>query len=135
VLALVASTRGDAPIAARVLGRAPTTDPLLQGESYLLLLEDDPPPPGTALVATMAAGDRARAGVTLPPEAIVWYDGAPFAFVAVRANVFERRALTLYAKRGDRWLVTVGVIPGERLVTGGAQQLLSAQLLTGRPED
>jgi hypothetical protein len=136
VLSLTASSRDDTPIAARVLGPAPTTDPLLQGEAYLLLLEHDPPSPGTSLVVTLRAEQRVRAGVAVPRAAIVWYDSDPLAFVEVKPDVFERRTLELHEALGnERWLVTAGIAPGERIVTGGAQQLLSTQLLSAQPAD
>ncbi len=119
---------------ARVLGAAPTTDPLLQGDAYLVLVTANPPPPATALRARVPRRHDPVAGVAVPRTAVVWADGAPLAFVATTPGVFQRRPLTLAAPLDAGWLVTDGVSPGEDVVTRGAAQLLSAATLAAEPQ-
>jgi hypothetical protein len=127
-LAALATGDGAPPLAARLLGAAPATDPLLQGAAYLLLIERDPPAVGASLLATFTAELR-RDGALVPAAAIVWRDGVPCVYVEVEPDVFERRAVPERLAAGDDWLVASGVAAGERVVASGAQQLLSAEIL------
>jgi hypothetical protein len=54
--------------------------------------------------------------------------------VAAGDAAFERRALTLLGPARDGYLVRSGVAAGERVVTRGAAQLLSAQTVSGEAE-
>jgi len=129
-----AAGRPDRQCAARVLGPAPTTDPTLQGDAYFVLIGAEPPPAGTALRATIVRAAAALDGVAVPRAAIVWSAGKPAVYVERDAGTFERRSLALAAALPGAWLVTDGVAAGERVVTTGAGQLLSAQTLTPEAE-
>ena len=131
----LSSVDGDVHCSARLLGPAPTTDPLLQGRAYLFLIERDPPPPGTSLLAELSVDEQSRTGVSVPRSAIVWNDGNPLVYVEVAPSVFERRTVGLHMPLGDAWLVTSGVAAGDRIVLLGAQQLLSEELLAVLPTD
>jgi len=127
-LTVLAIGEGAPPLAARLLGSAPSTDPMLQGAAYLLLIERDPPAVGASLLATFTAELR-RDGALVPAAAIVWRDGIPCVYVEVEPDVFERRAIPERLAAGGDWLVASGVAAGERVVASGAQQLLSAEIL------
>jgi hypothetical protein len=129
------ATNHDVRGSARLLGPAPTTDPLLQGEAYFFLIERDPPAPGTSLVATLLCDQRPILGVSVPRSAIVWHDGRPLVYVELQPDVFERRTIELRMPLDDAWLVTTGVVPGDRIVLEGVQQLLSEELLAVHPTD
>jgi multidrug efflux pump subunit AcrA (membrane-fusion protein) len=118
---------------ARILGRAPTTDPLLQGDGYLALLTDDPPRPGAVLSMTVLQDATPQTGVAVPPAAVVWVNGASAVYVEPAAGEFERRTVTLGPRTNERWLVTAGLAAGERLVVTGAAQLLSSEVLAPEP--
>lgn len=134
-ITVAAIGRPERRLAARVLGAAPTTDPLLQGDAYLALIGDDPPAPGTSLIATVARDAEPRRGVAVPRAAILWAEGRPLAYVETGPGTFARRALTLAAPLADAWLVTDGIAAGERVVTAGAAQLLSSAMLGAQPGD
>lgn len=119
--------------AARILGRAPNTDPLLQGESHLALLADDRPRPGAVLPATVLRDAAPVAGVALPTEAVVWVDGQPAVYVELGAGEFERRTVRLGPRRDDHVIVTAGVDASTPVVVAGAARLLSAQMLGAEP--
>lgn len=119
--------------ATSVIGPAGAMDPALQGRALLVALTPDPPPQGTALTAWVEGAGQPVRGVFLPASAVVWQEGVPLAFVSLAPNQFTRRTLELAAPRGDGFLVTRGVDPGERFVRVGAQQLLSS-LRTPRTE-
>jgi hypothetical protein len=120
---------------ARVLGRAPTTDPLVQGEGYLVLLADDPPRPGAVLSVTVPRAAPPAVGVAVPAAAVVWVDAQAVVYVAPAAGEFERRTVTLGPRLDGRWIVTAGVATGDRIVVAGAARLLSSAVMGAEPAD
>jgi len=133
-ITVAAIGRPERPLVARVLGAAPTTDATMQGDAYLVLIAAEPPPAGTALRATVARAGAALAGVAVPRPAIVWFAGRPAAYVERGPGRFERHELVLAVALPGAWLVTDGVAAGERVVTTGAAQLLSAETLAPEGE-
>ncbi len=109
------STSDGGSVSARLLSVAPRVDPKLQGASYFYLA------PGGRLSAGMNVvafynGPRAVQGVTLPPEAIVSWQGKSWVYVRRDATHFTRRE------------VSAAIAPGTMVVTTGAQQLLSEEM-------
>ena len=107
--------------------------PLVQGEAYLGIITDEPPAPGAALFATLESRAAPATGVSVPAEAILWSEGRPIVYEGVSPKTFERRSVTLGARQGDAWIVTEGVAAGENVVTTGAVQLLSAEIIAAEP--
>jgi multidrug efflux pump subunit AcrA (membrane-fusion protein) len=60
-------------------------------------------------------------------------DGRPVAYVQPEGERFEKRELTVAGVEGDRTVVTAGIKPGERVVTGAAYQVRLASLSTAVP--
>jgi hypothetical protein len=120
-------------VLARVIGRAPTIDPLLQGEAYLAVVTDDPPRPGTMLAVTLHGDGSPDVGVAVPAAAVVWVDALPAVYVERIAGSFERRPVTLGPRRGDRWIVTTGVAFGDPVAVAGAARLLSSEMIGAEP--
>lgn len=118
---------------ARVLGTAPTTDVLVQGQSVLALLGDDPPRPGAVLSVAVPRGAHPVAGVAVPADAVVWVASEPAVYVEAAAGEFERRRVTLGPRLDSQWIVTAGITPGERVVVEGAARLLSSEVLSPEP--
>jgi hypothetical protein len=115
----------------KVLGIAPTTDPVAQSQGFLVLLEPGPPP-GTVLAARLAFRERAAEGVRLPRSSVVWHEGEAYVYAARGGGRFERRAVTLKGDRDGDWLATGEVAPGDSIVVSGALLLLSTEQL-GEP--
>lgn len=114
---------------ARVLGRAPTTDPLVQGEGYLALVAGDPPRPGAVLAVAVPRPDAPAAGLAVPVSAVVWLAARSVVYVEPTDGQFERRAVVLGPQVGERWIVTTGLTVNERVVVAGAARLLSAEIV------
>lgn len=77
----------------------------------------------------------ARAGVFLPESAVIWFGGQRWVYVARASGGFTRHALPdavdlLPAKGGS--VAAKGFTAGQRIVTRGAQLLLSQEI---RPKD
>lgn len=126
--ALALATTGAAVANASLLGPAPTTDPLTQGNGFVLRIDAAPPAPGSALVARLAFLEEVRAGVRIPVSSVVWADGRPQVWVARGDDSYERKPVSIEQRAGDSALVT-GIEPGERIVVTGAAQLLSEAIL------
>jgi len=125
----VASLTGDASAReAELLGPAPTTDPQAQGQAFLALIRDHAPPPGTALAAWLVTDGVAQHGFRLPRTAVVQYESGLFVFVQTGDSVFERKRVQVAKSQRDGVFVISGVGVDDRVVTTGAQQLLSEEL-------
>jgi len=120
---------------ADVLGAAPTADPQVQGQGFLVLLRDHAVPGGAALRATLPGpGDAAKA-LVVPRSAVVYHQGSAWIYVLGEEDTFERKIVTLGRSVGDGVIIASGVEDNDQVVTTGAQQLLSAELQAGGAPD
>jgi hypothetical protein len=115
-------------IEAQVLGPAPTTDPQVQTEGYLLLAKTEALTPGAALRAWLAVPGPARSGVIIPREAVLRHEGKTFVYLQTLDDAFQRRAVTLERPLGNGWFTDQDFKPQDKVVVVGAQQLLSEEL-------
>lgn len=136
---LVVHPETDAPVAARYLGTSPEVDPLRPGWSFLFLVGQEAPSfdprapvprPGSLAVARLATGGESLSGVHVPQSALVRNGDRQFVFVARGPGRFERRAVSAIELLDGSAMLTSGVEVGDPVVVRGAQQLLSAQLLS-----
>lgn len=111
-----------------VLGLAPGADPQVQGTGYLALWRSAPLPAGTALWATVAAGEP-RPVLVLPRSALVRHEGGVFIYVQNAEGGFERRLVTTGPALPAGIVIADGVAAGDKVVVTGAQQLLATELL------
>jgi hypothetical protein len=119
---------GAASRAAEMLGAAPTADPQVQGAAWLVLLREQPPPAGTALIGYLAHEGSAQKALTVPRTAIVYHEGSAWLYLLGVKDTFERRRIELGRALPDSFVVTAGVAENDRVLTTGAQQLLSNEL-------
>ena len=122
----------NAPLAARFLGRATTTDPQVQGEGFLFVATNAAArlAPGLALTGFLQLPGAPLHGVVVPNAAIVRAAERAWAYVQTGDTTFERRELALDQPVAGGWFVTSGLAPGDRLVVTGAQTLLSEERKT-----
>jgi hypothetical protein len=111
------------PVVARYLAPAPRVDARLQKplHQYLAPARDLP----TGFVTTIL-GDVQRRGVVVPRGAVVWHEDQALVFVEEVPGRYATRAIDASVPAGDGYLVQT-LQPGQRIVTSGAQQLLSEQ--------
>jgi membrane fusion protein, multidrug efflux system len=118
------------PLVTSSIWYAPTADPHLQGQGFLLKVEAQgfPLRPGTAVTGHLESPGTAKPGVVVPEAAIVRTGDRAWAYVQIAPTQFERRQLeaTMPAARG--WFVTSGFAAGDHVVVTGAQALLSEEL-------
>jgi biotin carboxyl carrier protein len=84
--------------------------------------------PGAAVMARVPTPGGQLAGVLVPRAAVVRLLGQAWAYVQTGAEEFARRELADAEFIGDAWFATRGFEAGQRVVTDGAQVLLSEEL-------
>ncbi len=124
----------DQRVPAALLSPSPQSDPILQGRSFFYCA-DTPFAAGTRIVAYLPVSDRWMHGTFIPPGAIVWFGGQPWAYVRLDNDHFTRRAVPQQSPSEGGFFVSGTFAPGEGVVIHGAQLLLSeefrAQIKTG----
>ncbi len=118
------------PLAARAVYDAPTVDPKMQGQSFLLLVSTSqfPVRPGTAVSAHLPASATAEQGVMVPRSAVVRYAAKEWVYEELGADRFVRREIVPAESTDDGYLMTGNFRGGIRIVVTGAQMLLSQEL-------
>jgi multidrug efflux pump subunit AcrA (membrane-fusion protein) len=118
------------PIAAELLGPAPSVDPQMQGRGYLLLVSTNSAglAPGAAVTGYLDLPGEPRKGVLLPRSAVVRFIGSNWVYVPVTEETFQRRGVVLDSPLEKGWFVSSGLKPQDKVVTVGGQQLLSEEL-------
>jgi hypothetical protein len=122
----------NAPLEARFLGPATTTDPQVQGAGFLFVATNAAGrlAPGLALAGFLLLPGAPLHGVVVPNAAIVRAADRAWAYVQTDDTTFQRRELALGQPVAGGWFVTSGLAPNDRLVVTGAQTLLSEERKT-----
>ena len=122
------TTQGNRIVQARLVSPLPQVNPQIQGISFLYLV-----PGGTGLavgmnlVVLVPIGEQLE-GTVLPESSVVWWQGKAWAYVETSANTFARREIgTDSPASGGYFIPGTAFGPGTRLVTAGAQALLSEE--------
>jgi len=84
--------------------------------------------PGIPVIARVPAPGGERTGVLIPRSAVIRLLGHEWAYVADKNGAFVRRELVDGEEVGTGWFADRGFAPGDRVVTAGAQVLLSEEL-------
>ncbi|MEJ2183311.1 MAG: efflux RND transporter periplasmic adaptor subunit [Nitrospirota bacterium] len=123
---------GGPPVPARLIMRAPGTDPRIQGMSFLYLAPSSETRliPGMNVTAYLPSG-RMEKGFVIPLSAVVWLRGRAWAYVQrTEEGLFDRVEVPTSQPVREGYFVTDGVFrPGMRVVVRGAQALLSKESL------
>jgi membrane fusion protein, multidrug efflux system len=117
-------------IEAEFLGPAPATDPQLQGQGFLFLTRGNALnlTPGAAVTAYLELGGEPQSGVFVPASALLRYDSQTWVYAQKSETSFLRTPVSLGLSMPNGWLITQGVRADDRVVTQGAQALLSEEL-------
>ncbi|MBF6568800.1 MAG: hypothetical protein IVW54_07990 [Candidatus Binataceae bacterium] len=116
------------PLLASAIWPAPSVDPNLQGQGFLMRVKTQgfPLRPGAAVSARLESSSADR-GVVVPSAAVVRTGEAAWAYVQVTPTQFERRRLAGGTMTAGGWFVMRDFAPGDRVVIAGAQVLLSEE--------
>ena len=118
------------PFDAQVLGPAPSVDPQMQGRGFLLLVEPNPYKlaPGAAVNGFLQLPGEPQAGVSVPRETLVRFNGAAWVYRQTGDETFERIEVSLDQPLESGWFVTERLKAGDKVVKVGAGQMLSEEL-------
>jgi len=118
------------PVAGQLLGPAPMVDPQMQSRGFLVLVSPNIPGlvPGAAVTGYLSLPGKPRSGVLLPRSAVVRLGGATWIYLQSSDQTFERQSVVLETPLEKGWFVSGGLKPGDKVVSVGAQQLLSEEL-------
>jgi multidrug efflux system membrane fusion protein len=112
---------------ARFVSVLPQLDPRLQTPSLLYVIEPHPGlVPGINLSVSLPSGPE-QSGVVVPSGAVVWSQGSAWCYVEKSPGKFVRTPVQNTNPDAHGWFVTEGLHPGARVVTSGAQTLLSEE--------
>ena len=119
---------GNVPAAAATLVSAsPQGDPSIQGETYFYLMPAHEVRMGMRVAVDVPLVGQTRQGAMVPDSAVLWYAGQAWVYLQSNAEHFVRHRVSTQAPvRGD-WFET-DLRPGQRVVTQGAQLLLSQEM-------
>lgn len=76
---------------------------------------------------------RRATGIVIPASAVLDEDGHSIVYLQLSGERFEKRAVLLGGREGERTLVTSGLAAGDRVVSGAAYQVRLASLSTSAP--
>ena len=116
------------PIRGERVALAAAVDPKTQGEPFLFQVSNPSLMlrPGLSVTAYLEVPGSSRSGVVLPQSAVVRQSGKVWVYIQTSGKQFARRPVVLEEPAGAGWFTT-SVRAGDRLVTVGAQALLSEE--------
>jgi membrane fusion protein, multidrug efflux system len=124
-LEIAGATRTEASL----VSTFPRVDPRIQGRSFLYVAPAHLGlTPGLNLLARLSVGSSMK-GLTVPTSAVVWSEGKAWIYQQTASDRFTRRAVATDIPVEKGFFVTQGFTPGDRIVTQGAQALLSEEML------
>ncbi|HYM13473.1 MAG TPA: efflux RND transporter periplasmic adaptor subunit [Bryobacterales bacterium] len=122
--------REDRPLDGERVALAAAVDPKFQGQSFLFAVSASGLSlrPGAAVTAYLRLPGEPQHGVFLPPSSVVHYAGKAWAYVQTAADKFSRREADADRPTARGLFTITGWKAGDRVVTAGAQVLLSEEL-------
>ena len=118
------------PLHARALYEAPTINPQVQGQTFLLLIgtKDFLIRPGTAVSARLPTSGKSEQGVMVPRSAVVRFAGKEWIYRTLARDRFGRREIVPAELTTEGYFVTENLAQGTRIVVTGVQTLLSEEM-------
>jgi len=118
---------GSGDTQAELISPFPRVDPRIQGTSFLYIAQNHIGlAPGLNLAARLPVG-RLMRGVLVPQQAVVWCQGNAWVYQQTTPDRFVRRRVPDEMPLANGGLISEGFSPGDRIVTAGAQALLSEE--------
>jgi hypothetical protein len=112
---------------AHLISVLPQLDPRLQAPSLLYSVAAHPGLiPGINLAVFLPSGPEQN-GRLIPSGAVVWWQGKAWCYAEEAPGKFTRRAIATSNPVVNGWFVAEGIDPDARVVTVGAQTLLSEE--------
>ena len=120
---------GTTLIGASFVSQFPRVDPRIQGRSFLYVAPAARAlSPGMNMVARLSVGAQMK-GLIVPASSVVWSEGRAWAYQQTASEQFTRRVVPTEVPVERGFFVAQGFSPGDKVVTRGAQSLLSEEML------
>lgn len=114
---------------ANLVSTFPRVDSRIQGRSFLYVATAHLGlTPGVNLLAHLSVGSPMK-GLIVPTSAVVWSEGKAWIYQETAFERFARRAVPTDVPVEKGFFVAQGFSPGDKVVTQGAQALLSEEML------
>jgi hypothetical protein len=114
---------------AQLISPFPRIDTRVQGRSFLYIMSPRSPiAPETSLLAHVSVGGEMK-GVVVPTSAVVWSEGRAWAYQQTGPSQFTKRSVATDLPLANGYFVAKGLSTGDKVVTVGAQALLSEEFL------
>jgi biotin carboxyl carrier protein len=119
-------------VIADLVGAAPDADPVTRRPAYLYRVRSAwaNTRPGTAVVGFVPGAAASTPGVQVPVSGVVQWEGLAWVYVEQEPGKYLRTAVSTDRPVSGGWIVS-SLKPGERVVTQGAEQLLSEEFRAG----
>jgi hypothetical protein len=116
------------PVPARFVSRATSTDPKIQGISFIYIASGRSGSlvPGMDVTAQIPSGGL-EAGFFVPHSAVVWLQDKAWVYIKKSETGFTRVEVPTSNPVNDGYVVSAVFSPGAQLVIKGAQSLLSEE--------
>ncbi|RZF24989.1 metal transporter [Paraburkholderia sp. UYCP14C] len=118
---------GGEAVPTQKLSASPLADPSVQGNPWFYAA-DRALPVGTHTSVDLPSADPVTSALAIPERAVIWYGGEAWAYVQTAPDRFTRRYVAAGNESDQGFIVTTGFHAGDRIVTQGAQLLLSEEL-------
>ncbi|MBN6742117.1 hypothetical protein JKG47_16595, partial [Acidithiobacillus sp. MC6.1] len=127
--AVIRVETGDASarVDARLISPSPRSDPSIQGETYFYDVPAQNVRIGMRVTVDLPLAKQAVQGVVIPAAAVLWYANQAWVYLQMDQNRFVRHIISTQAPVSGGWF-EMDLQPGQRVVTQGAQLLLSQEL-------
>ena len=110
-------------------------DNQIYGQTYIFHTPAASLRSGVYLDAWIPEGSESTTGISIPPEAVIWYADKPWVYVRDGEETFLRRDLDEYTVTREGWIVKQGFRACEHIVLHGAQMLLSEEFRWSIPDE
>ncbi|WP_437560453.1 hypothetical protein [Acidithiobacillus sulfuriphilus] len=114
--------------AATLVSASPQSDPSIQGATYFYLMPAREARMGMRMAVDVPLAGQTMQGAVMPDSAVLWYADQAWVYLQTDAEHFVRHRVSTQAPVRGGWFET-DLRPGQRVVTQGAQLLLSQEML------
>jgi hypothetical protein len=124
----------DKAIKAYYLSLAQDTNEDFQGETFFFIVPEDIQT-GMHVTTWIAREQKNISGVILPFSALVWHMGQAYVYLQTGDEQFTRHEVSTQRRTTNGYFVQTEILPGAKLVTTGAQMLLSEEFRGQIPDE
>ena len=122
-------------VQAVLLAASPRIDSLSQGESYFFKTDNPAMKTDMRVTAWIAQSKQPMSGVFIPETALIRHLGQSYVYIQSDEERFSRRTVQHFIPSDQGLFIQHGIMPGEKIVTVGAQMLLSEEFRSQIPDE